>query len=436
MNLNIEQQTIKKLAWRLIPLMLICYLINYLDRVNVGFAALEMNQDIGISASVFGWGAGLFFISYCLFEVPSNLALHRYGARRWIARIMISWGIVSTCFAFVEGPISFMIMRFLLGVAEAGFFPGMILYVSYWFPPKYRGKLTALFMTAIPLSALLGAPLSGWILQAVHYGELKSWQWLFILEGVPAVFLGVVVFFYLTDKPENAKWLTPEQRTWLMSQLSSEKKSSHLSSLRDAVKSVDVMLLAIVHMGFAVGSYGISFWLPQILKEYALSNQAIGLLSAIPYIVATFGMVIWGGYSDQSGSRARHVAAGCLLGAVGLLAAIVFPSIEGVLIGISLSTLGVVAARPIFWTIPGSFLTGTAAAGGIALINALGNLGGFVGPYAIGAVKQSTGSYGLGLAAIAVPLLVSVVAILYLGWRLKQRAHLLQEPLAGSAEKR
>ncbi|WP_449431040.1 MFS transporter [Pseudomonas putida] len=418
MNASIEKRTIKKVGWRLIPLMLVCYLVNYLDRINVGFAALHMNEDVGITATVFGWGAGLFFISYFLCEVPSNLALHRVGARRWIARIMVSWGIVSTCFAFVQGPTSFLILRFLLGVAEAGFFPGMVLYISYWFPREYRGRLTALFMTAIPLSALIGAPLSGWLLETANFWDIASWKWMFIIEGVPAIFLGIIVLVYLTDKPSQAKWLTDEEKQWLISKLAVEQTPGHLSSLRDALKSLNVMLMAIVHLGFAVGSYAIAIWLPQMLKGHGLETVEIGLLSMIPYAVAIAGMIVWGAVSDRSANRSLHVAASCLLGAVGLIITAAVPSLTGALVGISISTLGVIAARPIFWTLPGSFLTGTAAAGGIAFINAFGNLGGFVGPYVIGVLKDQTGSFTMGIIATSLPLLLSVVAALILAKRL------------------
>jgi ACS family tartrate transporter-like MFS transporter len=418
MNTSIEKRTIKKVGLRLIPLMLVCYLVNYLDRINVGFAALHMNEDVGITATVFGWGAGLFFISYFLCEVPSNMALHRVGARRWIARIMITWGIVSTCFAFVQGPVSFMALRFLLGIAEAGFFPGMVLYISYWFPQEYRGRLTALFMTAIPLSALIGAPLSGFLLETASFWSIASWKWMFIIEGVPAIILGVVVLVYLTDRPSEAKWLTPEEKDWLVSKLSVEKTASHLSSFKDAFKSLNVMLMGVIHLGFAVGSYGIAIWLPQILKGHGLSSFHIGLMSMIPYGVAIVGMIAWGALSDKSSNRSLHVAASCLLGAIGLLIAAAVPTLSGAMVGISISTLGVIAARPIFWTLPGSFLTGSAAAAGIAFINAFGNLGGFLGPYVIGLIKDQTGSFTLGIVATSLPLALSVVAALVLAKRL------------------
>ncbi len=418
MNTSIEKRTIKKVGLRLIPLMLVCYLVNYLDRINVGFAALHMNEDVGITATVFGWGAGLFFISYFLCEVPSNMALHRVGARRWIARIMITWGIVSTCFAFVQGPISFMALRFLLGIAEAGFFPGMVLYISYWFPQEYRGRLTALFMTAIPLSALIGAPLSGFLLETASFWSIASWKWMFIIEGIPAIILGVVVLVFLTDRPSEAKWLTPEEKDWLISRLSVEKTGGHLSSFKDAFKSLNVMLMGVIHLGFAVGSYGIAIWLPQILKGHGLSSFHIGLMSMIPYGVAIVGMIAWGALSDKSPNRSLHVAASCMLGAIGLLIAAAVPTLFGAMVGISISTLGVIAARPIFWTLPGSFLTGSAAAAGIAFINAFGNLGGFIGPYVIGLIKDQTGSFTLGIVATSLPLALSVVAALVLAKRL------------------
>ncbi|WP_199885068.1 MFS transporter [Pseudomonas bohemica] len=307
--------------------------------------------------------------------------------------------------------LSFMALRFLLGVAEAGFFPGMVLYISYWFPQEYRGRLTALFMTAIPLSALIGAPLSGFLLESANFLSIASWKWMFIIEGVPAIVLGVVVLIYLTDRPSEAKWLTPEEKDWLIFKLSVEKTGGHLSSFKDAFKSLDVMLMGVIHLGFAVGSYGIAIWLPQILKAHRLSSFHIGLMSMIPYGVAIVGMIAWGALSDKSPNRSLHVAASCMLGATGLLIAAAVPTLFGAIVGISISTLGVIAARPIFWTLPGSFLTGSAAAG-IAFINAFGNLGGFIGPYVIGLIKDQTGSFTLGIVATSLPLALSVVAAL------------------------
>src|SRR3954454_24970688 len=326
MEKTIEQTTMRKVALRLIPFLCLLYTIAFVDRINVGFAALSMSADLGLSPSAFGFGAGLFFIGYFLFEVPSNLILERVGARRWIARVMITWGILSACFAFVAGQNSFYILRFLLGVAEAGFFPGVILYLTYWFPKRYRGRVTAGFMTAIPIASFIAAPLSGFLLELHGFG-LRSWQWMFILEGVPSVLLGFVVLRFLTDRPSQATWLTEEQRGWLTTEMDAEREAAaqatggHDHGLGEVLRSLvswNVLRLALTYFGLTTGLYGIELWLPQIVKTFGLSNMQVGLVSASPYAVAIATMGLGASYSDRSGDRLTHVAMAAGLGCLGM----------------------------------------------------------------------------------------------------------------------
>ena len=426
MEKTIEQTTMRKVALRLVPFLCVLYTIAFVDRINVGFAALSMSADLGLSPSAFGLGAGLFFIGYFLFEVPSNLILERVGARRWIARVMITWGILSACFAFVAGQNSFYILRFLLGVAEAGFFPGVILYLTYWFPKRYRGRVTAGFMTAIPIASFIAAPLSGFLLE-LHGLGLKSWQWMFILEGIPSVLLGIVVLFFLTDRPARAKWLTDEQREWLANEMEAERLAhvtgEHEHSLGQVLRSLlnwNVLSLALTYFGLTTGLYGIELWLPQIVKGFGLSNIEVGFVSAIPYAAAIATMMVWATYSDRSGAtrssnRLTHVAMATFLGCVGMgIAAAVSGHPVWTMVSLSIAIAGVMSARPPFWTLPTEFLSGSRAAAGIAAINSIGNLGGFFGPTLIGYAREATGSFTAGLMVSAVTLLASTVFILSL----------------------
>ena len=417
-----EQRTMKKVALRLVPFLCLLYTIAFIDRINVGFAALSMSADVGLSPSAFGLGAGLFFIGYFLFEVPSNLILDKVGARRWIARVMITWGIISVGFAFTQGPNSFYILRFLLGVAEAGFFPGIILYLTYWFPKRYRGRVTAGFMVAIPVASFIAAPLSGVLLQLSALG-LKNWQWMFILEGIPSVLLGFVVLSFMTDRPEQAKWLTAEEREWLSAEMEAERaQAGHQDhTLGEVLKSLvswNVLRLALTYFGLTTGLYGIELWLPQIVKTFGLSNVQVGLVSAIPYAVAIATMGFWASYSDRSGDRLMHVAMATGLGCLGMGVAAAFTGHPvGTMICLSIAIAGVMAARPPFWTLPTEFLSGRKAAAGIAAINSIGNLGGFFGPTLIGYAREITGSFTLGLMVSAVTLLLSTIFVLSLRWR-------------------
>ena len=414
----------KKLTRRIVPFIMVLYFIAYLDRVNIGFAALTMNDDIGLSAAAFGFGAGIFFIGYFLFEVPSNLILHRVGARIWIARIMFTWGIISGSMAFVQGPTSFYVLRFLLGAAEAGFFPGIILYLSYWYPARYRAGVTALFMAAVPISIAIGSPISGALLLMDGILGLHGWQWLFLVEAAPAVLLAGVVLMYLTDRPEKADWLDEEERAWLIAEMKSEQTSvaqehgTH-SALR-ALANPWVLSLALVYFGTSAGLYTVGIWSPQIIAQHGIGPFATGLINAIPPVLAVLAMVLWARHSDRTGERNWHVFAACLVAAVGLGLAAFTSSLIPVVLALVLVSAGVSSAKPPLWSIPTQFLTGAAAATGIATINSIGNLGGFAGPFIIGWILQETGGYRGGLLSVAAALVFSAALVILIG-RLRNR---------------
>jgi D-galactonate transporter len=413
----IEKRTIAKVTWRLVPFLMLCYFVAYLDRVNVGFAALTMNKALGISATAYGFGAGIFFFSYFIFEVPSNLALERFGARKWIARIMLSWGILSGAMALVSGEYSFYLVRVLLGAAEAGFFPGIIFYLTLWFPGTYRARIIGWFMAAIPLSSVLGFPVSGLILNLDGGYGLAGWQWLFILEAAPALILSAFVFFYLTDRPADAKWLEPDERAWLARRLSAEaqqKEDVHGISVKQALLNPKVLALAVVYFGAVATNYGIAFWLPQIVKGFGLTNVQTGFVSAIPYIVGTIGMVVWSRRSDEKLERKLHAAVPFLIAAVGIAGSTLVDSPVLKMIALSVGAFGVFSVLPVFWTFPTSFLSGAAAAAGIAVINSVGNLAGFFGPFIMGWLKDYTGNFASGLWAISACALMGMVIVLLL----------------------
>ena len=394
-----------KVRRRLIPFMFVLYVVSYLDRINVGFAALQMNEDLGFSSAVYGLGAGIFFLGYCLLEVPSNLILARVGARRWIARIMIGWGFVSAGMMFVRTPTSFYTLRFLLGVAEAGFFPGMILYLTYWFPVAERARALALFMTSTAMAGVVGGPLSGALLTLDGRGGLAGWQWLFLVEGLPAVLLGLVVLKYLPDGPHEARWLAPEERAWIEARLAAEraeKEARRHYTLREALTDGRVLLLGLTYFGVTMGLYGIGFWLPQILQAVSVRGTvAIGLVSALPYLVAAVAMVAIARHSDRTGERRWHVALSAFVGAAGLLASALAQSPVLLVGAVCVAAVGIWGALGTFWTLPTAFLSGTAAAGGIALINSVGNLGGFAGPYLVGLVRGDSPGFLGALALLA-----------------------------------
>ncbi|SDO09326.1 MFS transporter, ACS family, tartrate transporter [Methylobacterium phyllostachyos] len=415
MERSLEQATMRRVAWRLIPFICLLYFIAFIDRVNIGFAALTMNKDLGFSASVFGFGAGVFFFGYFLFEVPSNIILDRVGARLWIARVMITWGLISGAFAFIQGEMSFYGLRFLLGAAEAGFFPGIILYLGYWFPIRYRAAVVSLFMAAAPVSVLLGSPLSSLLLELEGLLGLHGWQWMFLIEAVPAVILGFVVLVYLTDRPESATWLADDQRAWLMSEMEAERAGRRVQArhnLLSGLTDLRVLALALVYFGTSAGLYTLGIWAPQIIKGLGLSTMNVGLLNAVPPTIAVVAMILWARHSDRTGERMWHVVIACLAASLGLMLAGAAASVVAVIAALSLVNVGISAAKPPFWAMPTLFLSGPGAAVGIATINAIGNLGGFVGPWMIGWIKDRTGSFAGGLMFVAGLLLISAILTL------------------------
>ena len=412
----VETSTIRAISWRLIPFLILAYFLAYLDRVNLGFAAITMIPDLKFTPTVFAWGAGIFFIGYFIFEIPSNLALEKFGASRWIARIMVSWGILSALMAAVSGETSFFILRFLLGVAEAGFFPGIILYLTYWYPAEYRARFMAAFAVAVPLSTVIGAPISGMLLGLDCFMGLKGWQWLFILEGIPSIVLGLVTWFYLTDKPEKADWLSAEQKAWLKGRLDAEnaaKEAVHRLSLGQALSSPKVIMLSLIYFGFVGALYGMQFWLPQIVKAFGLTNVQTGFVTAIPYLFGTIAMILWARHSDATRERVAHVGGPLLLtaAALGICGYGSDPFIT--MVALTIAAIGIFCCFAVFWTLPTAWLSGTAAAAAIALINSIGNLAGFGGPYLIGWVKESTGSTETGLLVLALlPLIAGLLVFL------------------------
>jgi MFS transporter, ACS family, tartrate transporter len=417
MTSDLESRVLRKISLRIVPFIMLLYFVAFIDRVNIGFAALTMNKDLGFSPTVFGFGAGIFFLGYFLFEVPSNLILNKVGARIWIARVMITWGLVSACMAFVQGTTSFYSLRFLLGVAEAGFFPGIILYLSFWFPARRRAAVTALFMAAAPISTALGSPISGALMEMHGLFGLAGWQWMFLIEAVPAVILGVVVLFYLTDRPEKAKWLADDDRAWLVATMNAEQAAKGPAvghSTWRGLADPRVLALSLVYFGTSAGLYTLGIWAPQIIKEFGLSSLQVGFLNAIPAILAVVAMVIWARHSDKTGERTWHVVAACLLAAAGLVFASAAATVVAVLFALTLVNIGISSSKPPLWSMPTIFLSGPAAAAGIATINSLGNLGGFVGPSMIGWIKDLTGSFQGGLFFVAGLLILSAVVTLLL----------------------
>jgi len=402
---SVERRTIAKISWRLLPLIVVLYCVAYIDRTNVSFAALTMNKDLGLTAYVYGLGAGIFFLSYFLFEIPSNLILEKIGARVWIARIMITWGLVSAMTAFATGPTSFLVFRFLLGAAEAGFFPGMILYFTYWYPSVYRGRVISTLFIAQPIANALAAIASGAILDNVDgVLGLKGWQWVFILEALPAVLLAFVVLGLMTDRPAVAGWLADDERSWLEARLTEERHkidSVRRLSLWQALADGRVFALSMMYFMSVTANYGIVFFMPQIVKGMNLSNQMTGFVTAVPYIIGTIGLLVWGYSSDRFNERRWHLIVASVLAGAGLIAAGMFGSSYWALAGMAAATTGIYGSRAAFWPMPSMFLTGTAAAGAIALINATGNLGGYVGPFVVGWIKDSTKSFEAGLYFLA-----------------------------------
>jgi ACS family tartrate transporter-like MFS transporter len=414
MTTDLEARVSRKITLRILPFVMLLYFVSFLDRVNVGFAALTMNKAIGLSPTAFGFGGGIFFLGYFIFEVPSNLILHRVGARIWIARVMVTWGIVSAASAFVIGPNSFYVLRFLLGVAEAGFFPGIILYLSLWFPVRQRAVAAAWFMAAAPISTAIGSPISGAIMQMPSIAGLADWQLLYIIEAVPAIILGFVVLKYMTDAPAQAHWLQPDEREWLTATLKAEAQANkshagHSTGAWRALRDPRVLVLALIYFGTSAGLYTLGLWAPQIIRQFGFTSWETGLLNAIPSVIAVVGMIVWARHSDRKEERTWHVVIPCVAACLGFVLAGQAQTALWVVVALTVVNLGISAAKAPLWAMPTMFLSGAGAAAGIAMINAIGNVGGFVGPFAIGWIKDKTGSYAGGLYVVGATLAISAV---------------------------
>ena len=412
---KIEEIAYNKVTWRLVPFLFVGYIFCFLDRVNVGFAKLQMQQQLGFSETVYGLAAGIFFISYFIFEIPSNLLLEKIGPRIWIGRIMITWGLISSMTMFVNSATQFYICRFLLGLMEEGFFPGIILYLTYWYPPDRRAHVNAMFLTAIPVSGLVGGPLSGWIMETFSgISALGGWRWLFLLEGLPSIILGIVTFWYLDDGITGAKWLTDDEKKLLKHNIDLEKKDKTRHSLKDCFIEWRVWIFCIVYFCFCAGLYGFMFWMPTMIKMTGIKNAFnIGLLTAIPNAIAIVGMLLLGRSSDRHLERRWHILICSLLAGLGLAFSAIFATNTWLsVLALSVGMIGIMAALSIFWSVPTALLAGTAAAGGIALVNSIGNLSGFVAPYMLGYIKDITHSLNLGLYFLAMLAVLGGVLVL------------------------
>ncbi|MDQ2139137.1 MFS transporter [Alcaligenaceae bacterium A4P071] len=409
------ERAYKKVFWRIVPFIMLCYVVAYLDRVNVGFAKLQMSQDLGFSETVFGLGAGIFFLGYFIFEVPSNAILHRVGARVWIARIMITWGIISGLFMFVETPTQFYVARFLLGAAEAGFYPGIILYLTYWYPAHRRARIVALFMSAIPVAGIFGNPLSGWIMDTFDGTHgLEGWQWMFVIEAIPAVIVGVMVLFILRNGIRDAAWLDENEKQLLEAEIVTDQKhTDSTTTFRDLLKSGRVWAMCAIYFCIVMGQYALTFWMPTLIKTTGIvGNLNIGLFSAIPFGCAVIAMNLIGRSSDKHRERRWHLIIPALMGTVGFAAVASFSDNTTVsVIALSIAAAGVLTCSPLFWSLPTAFMSGAAAAVGIALINSVGNLAGFVSPYVIGYLKDLTQSTESGMYVLSVVLAIGALLI-------------------------
>jgi ACS family tartrate transporter-like MFS transporter len=413
----LERSAIRRISLRIVPFLMICYFVAFIDRVNLGFAGHDLSQDLHLSPTVFGFGAGLFFLAYFVFEVPSNLLLERFGARRWIARIMVTWGLVAAAMALMKGEWSFYLLRVLLGIAEAGFFPGVILYLTYWFPREHRAKVVGYFMVAIPVSTFLGSPVSGAILDGLAgVGGLRGWQWLFIIEAVPAILLGLAVLVWLPDRPRDAAWLPEAERDWLERRLVQERQSfsrGPRQSVWQIMADRRVLVLGLVYAGSTATNYGLSFWQPQLIKGFGMSNTMAGVFNAIPFLIGSVAMILWGRRSDTKSERVWHTAIALFVSAIGLAACLfVSGSLTLTLVALSTALVGCYALKGPFWALSTEWLAAGAAAAGIAQINALGNLAGFVGPFLLGWIKEMTGSYALGMLPMIALAVLGGIAVL------------------------
>ena len=421
---ELEAATIRRVTLRLVPFLMVCYFVSFVDRVNLGFAALQMVRDLRLSSTVFGLGGGIFFLSYFLFEVPSNLVLARVGARLWIARIMITWGVLAAAMALITGPQSLYAMRFLLGAAEAGFFPGVMLYLTYWFPPKYRARIIALFTVAIPVSGFLGSPISAALLGLDGWLGIRGWQWMFIIEGIPAVLLGLLCLMVLTDRPAQARWLPADEQEWLQQHLDGDghvRSPRVQGSLWQVLWSRDVLILSLVLAGSTAVSSGLQLWQPQIIQSYGLTNMQTGLLSSLPFALAAVVMILWGRRSDLTGERIWHSALPLILTAASLAGALVFDSLAAIVIILCLAAIGIYAGKGPVWAVSTEWLSASTAPAGLAQINAISNLAGFGTTYAMGAIKDATGRFSLSLVPLVALSAAAAIAILWMGHA--DRAH-------------
>jgi sugar phosphate permease len=423
-KVNLEDSIYRKVAWRLMPLLFLCYVAAYLDRVNVGFAKLQMLNDLQFSETVYGLGAGIFFIGYFLFEVPSNIILHKVGARLWIARVMLTWAFISAGMMFVSSPIMFYVMRFLLGVAEAGLFPGVMLYLTYWFPASRRGGIIAMFMTGIPVAGLIGGPLSGWIMNSfsgVH--GLAGWQWMFLIEALPSFILAFVVFIYLDDGINMAKWLSQDEKDLLARNIANDNQSATGHRLIDGFKSSWVWLLSFIYLFFFMGLYGVGFWLPTLIKGAGVTDAlTIGFLTVIPYGAAAIAMIVVGRMSDAARERRWHILVPGVVGALGWILSVQFSTNLLIAeIALTIATIGVLVTLAQFWSLPTAILSGAAAATGIAVVNSFGNLAGLISPYLIGWIIDTTKSIDLGVYTLAGCLFVGSLLVLTIPKKLVNR---------------
>jgi ACS family tartrate transporter-like MFS transporter len=417
---TVEQSTARKVYWRLLPLAVLAYFLCYLDRINVSFAALTMNKDLGLDAATYGLATGAFFWGYFLFEVPSNLILEKVGARIWIARIMITWGLLSGATAFCTGPWSFLTMRFLLGLAEAGLFPGMILFFTYWFPDWHRARIMAGFTVALPLAVAVGSPLSTALLELNGTWGLAGWKWMFIAEAIPTLLVGIFFFFFVTDRPSQAHWLGDDERSWLIATLEDERKlieNKRKISLWQSFYEPKVLILTLNYLGIVTASLGLLLFLPQMVKELGLTNMQVGAVGTIPYALGALSMIVWGWVSDRMNERRWNLFTACMVAAIGLVIAGMTVGTAWAVVGMTIATIGLYGTKGPFWTLPSMILTGSAAASGIAWINGIGNLGGFFGPSAVGWVKTHTGSFANGLYFLAACAVVSAISTYWLDMR-------------------
>jgi ACS family tartrate transporter-like MFS transporter len=411
---TIACETISRLNWRIIPLFIIIYVINFLDRVNVGFAALQMNEELSFTPEIYGFGAGIFFIGYFLFEVPSNMMLTKVGVRYWLARIMVSWGIVAGAMMFVSSPTSFYVLRFLLGVTEAGFVPALLVYLGQWYPQRDRATAVARIWSSTAIAIVIGGPISGLILQMHGLGGLSGWQWMYVIQAVPAVLIGVVLFLLLTDKPEDATWLTREHRSWLVETLAKEEAEKRNNAAHHhfaaAFKDARVWILGFMYMCLGIGFFGVTLWLPQVVRQLSgLTSVQTSFVSAIPFLFAVISMVLVGRHSDRTGERRWHVVIGALVAAVGF---VVSGQVENSLVALGAITIGAMglwSIIAIFWQIPAQFLAGAAQASGLAIINSCGSIGGFIGPFLVGWIRGQSGGFSVALIAIAGSLIVAAI---------------------------